>query len=159
MSLKKTLLIFAILFMIIFNSLIVNAVMAAPSPICEITGVVLDVIETKNNSLDYRISLDIIEISTFKQEGEIYCDNKYIERINDYHGALITLTEYNLNPLIKGQKINAKIHFSGDERSSRFSLTDVNILEQVTSLNNSITKKKSFFSNFWYKIKSFFSKS
>jgi len=128
------------IFIFIFVSQTVNSVPAPPSPTCEIIAIVLniqkvgavihkDFVEHPQKLLEYyKVKLDILNITTYKQEGVGSCDTSYIEKV-EKSGAILTLVEYEKNPIEKGQKIKAKIRFGGDERFSGYFLSDIQILE------------------------------
>ena len=137
---------------------IVNAVPAAPSPTCEITANVLMIEKTRTDiagrgippreNFDYyRVNLDILDISTYKQEGGRSCDNSYIE-LAEKSGQILILEEYNKNSISEGQKIKAKIHFGGDEWFGGYFLSDIQILEDTTTPQD----KKEVKLSYWYYI-------
>ena len=113
----------------------VSAVPAAPSPTCEIMANVLKIEKSRTDFASgprpgedfdyYRVNLDIFEITTYTQEGEMPCDNSYIERAEQYKGYIVFVEEYNKNPILEGQKIKAKVHFSGDELFHGYFLLDI----------------------------------
>lgn len=142
----------------VFAVQIVNAVPAAPSSTCEITANVLMIEKTRTDikgrgmppreDFDYyKVSLDILDISTYKQEGGRSCDNSYIE-LAEQSDLISTLAEYNKNPISEGQKIKAKINFSGDEWFSGYFLSDIQILEDITILPGEKEDELSY----WYYI-------
>jgi len=122
----------------------VNAVPAAPSPTCEIVAIVLniqkvgisvrsDFVESPSKVFEcYKVKLDILNITTYKQEGFGSCDSSYVEKV-EQSGAFLTLAEYEKNPIKEGQKIKAKIHFGGDEWFGGYFLSDIQILEDATT--------------------------
>ncbi len=113
-----------------------SSVPAAPSPYCEITAKVLSIEKTRTNFQNipgvssrgdfdyYRIKLDILEITMYKQEGDGSCDESYAERAENA-GWMIVLRDYNVS---EGQKIRAIIHYGGDEFFGGFFVSDINIL-------------------------------
>ena len=80
----------------------------------------------------YKVKLDILNITTYKQEGFGSCDSSYVEKV-EQSGAFLTLAEYEKNPIKEGQKIKAKIHFGGDEWFGGYFLSDIQILEDATT--------------------------
>ena len=80
----------------------------------------------------YKVKLDILNITTYKQEGFGSCDSSYIERA-EQSGQILTLAEYEKNPIKEGQKIKAKIHFGGDEWFGGYFLSDIQILEDAAT--------------------------
>jgi len=134
----------------------VYAVPAAPSPICEITAVVSGLEKTRTNTEKpdikgpngitmagegrknfdyYKVNLNILSISTYgqieyEQKDDLSCNYSYIKRA-EQSGQTLTLTEYNKNPILIGQKIKAKINFSGDEWFSGYFLSDIQLLENI----------------------------
>jgi len=141
-----------------FVSQVVYAVPATPSPTCEITATISSLEKTRTNieglgqppreNFDYyKVNLDILSISTYKQEGGRSCDNSYIE-LAKQSGQKLSLTEYNKNPISTGQKIKAKIHFSGDEWFGGYFLSDIQILEGTTTPQDT----KDIESSYWYYV-------
>lgn len=118
---------------------IANAVPAAPSPTCEIIAKVIKIEKTKivtppilqlSDEIEYyRVKLQILEISTYQKEGSRSCDDSYIKTAEEA-GQILTLKEYDKNPISQGQKIKAKIHFSGDERFHGYFLSDIKITKE-----------------------------
>ena len=141
----------------IFIAQVVYAVPAAPTPTCEIIATVLniekvgvvihkDFVESPSKVFKcYKVKLDILNITTYKQEGVGSCDNSYVERV-EQSGAILTLTEYEKNPIEEGQKIRAKIQFGSDEGFSSYFLSDIQILEDAATPQD----KKEVELSYWY---------
>lgn len=118
---------------------VANAVPAAPSPTCEIIAKVIKIEKTKivtppilqpSDEIEYyRVKLQISEISTYQKEGSRSCDDSYIKTAEE-SGQILTLKEYDKNPISEGREIKAKIHFGGDERFGGYFLSDIQILSQ-----------------------------
>ncbi len=136
---SKTIILLFICLINVFAAQVVYAVPAAPGPTCEITAEVLRAEKTRMNikgggnppreDFDfYRIELKIFEISTYEQEEPLSCDSSFMESA-EKSGQILSLDEYNKNPISQGQKIKAKINFSGDEWFNGYFLSDIKILE------------------------------
>ena len=136
----------------VFVVQIVNAVPAAPSPTCEVTANVLKIEKTRTNieglgqpprkDFDYyKVSLDFLEITTYKEEGISSCDNSYLD---EQSLPILSLAEYNKNPISEGQKIKAKIHFDGDEWFNGYFLSDTLILEDITTEKDKTTTELNY---------------
>lgn len=78
----------------------------------------------------WKVKLDITEITTFrKNSGDLgSCDNSYIETAEKV-SHIMSLSDYNNNPIQQGQKIRATIEFGGDEWFNGSFLENVQILE------------------------------
>jgi len=122
------------LLMIGFYIQIVNASTAAPSPTCSIIANVLKIENVKyENWSVVKITLDILKISTVQADWEwIKCNNSYIKFFKNYGSRWVMRLQdsENQNPVYIGQKIQAKIHFAGDENWSSFSLSDIQVFEK-----------------------------
>ena len=135
---KKFTVIPVLLLMMIFIVQFAFAVPAAPSPTCGITATVVrfDMLRNDIEGLGqpprkdfdyYNVTLNILNISTYQQEGGSSCDNSYIE-FAEKTGQVLTLTEFNKNQIQADQKIKAKIRFQGDEWFNGYYLYDIQIL-------------------------------
>jgi len=108
-----------------------NRAPMAPSVSCFIDAEVLSAKKTntnygefalnagRENSDYYLIKLDISDISTSNSSGVGSCDENYIKSAED-DGIIFSLTDFEKNPLSKGQKINATISADGDEYFSGY---------------------------------------
>lgn len=143
----------------IFMISFVYAVPAAPSSICEITANVLDVAKKQavigsfvpspngENIINYYdINIDIIGISTYKEERNIYCDENYTKNVESHdYPVILHEDKYNLTPILVGQRIKARIDFGGDEFFHGYFLSNVNIInnDSITKTEGNITCKDS----------------
>src|SRR3972149_4877699 len=128
----------SILVMVFLTFQIVMAAPAAPSPTCEITANIVGIEKTRTNfegrayltprqDFDYyKVRLKILEITIYKQEGTLSCDSSYIASA-EKSGQILSVGEYDKNPISVGQTIKAKIHFGGDEWFSGYFLSDVEV--------------------------------
>lgn len=144
----------------IFVARVAYAVPAAPSPTCTITATVLSIEEIKEQREDvfseehstyyvdyFLVELDILDISTFTQEGLKSCDGTYVEKAEKARQILFS-DDYEEMPISEGQKIEANIHFDGDERFAGFELSDVKILEDLSTLQGPEEVAPSL--SYWY---------
>jgi hypothetical protein len=138
---KLFLICFSLLFFFLFNRQIVLAVPAAPSPVCEIMAEIINLEKTKTQRPDvpaenqfdyYKVNLKISSISTWQKEGTRVCDNSLIESAQN---SILTAEEYNLQPILVGQKIKAKITFDGDEWFGGYFLSAIEIQKNSTNIN------------------------
>jgi len=130
-------------FFVLQQDKVVNAVPAAPAPTCEIVANVLEIKKTRTSFEDglhptkenfdfYIINLEVLEITTYNQEGSLLCDNSYIELAEQYKGYIVFLEEYNKSIILNGQKIRGKIKFGGDEAFRGFFLSDISVVKEKT---------------------------
>ncbi len=119
------------------------AVSSAPSPICEIVGDVLNVEKTTTITPPlnapsqkikyYSVRLKIISVSTYQEDDLTKnfgtCDSLY--SVNSKQETILFSDEYSKSPLIKGQQIKGRLHFSGDERFSGIFLSNISISLQI----------------------------
>ncbi len=140
----KNKIIISILSLTIFFSIFktVNAVVVAPSPICEITAEVLEIEKTRTQRPDispenqtdyYSVKLNVSSITTYKQISERLCDADYIELV-EKAGAILLLTEHNKNPIKEGQKIQTKVQFKGDAWFGGYFLSNTQTLEEAVTV-------------------------
>ncbi|MFH1608479.1 MAG: hypothetical protein ABH951_00465 [Patescibacteria group bacterium] len=135
----KKIILILVLMLSFFTARVIHAVPAAPSPTCEINA---DVLKVKKDNNYYNVTLNITKISTDQQEGDILCDNSYINIVKSYNYTLLFSDEYKKTPIYEGQKIQTKIHFEGDERFHGYFISNIKILEDVQKVR----------SNYWYYI-------
>lgn len=124
----------------------VYASQAAQSSVCLITADVLEV--TKKRELIsgskfqppgpdyyidyYHVRLAISEISLYKiAPGWMgNCDHSYAQKVQ-LNGTIMSLAEYQKNPILQGQRIKAYLDFGGDERFHGDFLSGVQVLGEV----------------------------
>ncbi len=134
-----------ILFFILslFTSQLINAVPAAPSPICGIKADVLNIEKTQKESFGYNteyysVSLIIKDVTTITQE-KVTCDMLY--KKDSQINSILTLEDYDKTPISIGQIIKTDIHFGGDERFNGNFLSNIQILEETIIPPKEITKQ------------------
>ncbi|MFZ5955529.1 MAG: hypothetical protein ACOYT4_03815 [Nanoarchaeota archaeon] len=123
--------------LLILNVAFISAVPAPPNPTCQVEAKITELEKTRtdfsrfdSDLIDfeyYKIRLDISNISTYKKDGNISCDEHYKE-LAENSDLILTLEEYNKTSLKKDDKINAKIHFKGDEWFNGYYVSDVQII-------------------------------
>lgn len=74
----------------------------------------------------YLTKLQIISVSTFREEETAKCQNLY--PANSEKETILILHEYNKTPIVEGQKIKGRIHRRGDERFSGIFLSNISVL-------------------------------
>jgi len=133
----------AILIMFINILLIPSAhsVPAAPSPTCELTAKILSIekIETKTTPIMmpsrdvefYSLELDILNVSTYYQDGDWSCQNGYGTGPNEIKFKIM-MNEYEQisQPLHSGQTIKGKVRFKGDERFHGHFISGIEIVNE-----------------------------
>lgn len=139
---------------IIFSSFLISARLAsavpvAPSPTCEIEADVLGVEETKtitppinapSQEIErYSINLKILKVFTFRDEGFTTCDSLY--QINSEKETILFPDEYNKSPFVVGQRINGRVHFSGDERFHGIFLSNTSVISQLPLESIEVSEK------------------
>jgi len=120
-----------------------QGVPAAPSPTCEITAKILNIekVETKTAPIMmpsrdvefYRLTLDILNVSTYQQEGDATCQDRYGTGPNR-NQFKIMMKEYEQisHSLNSGQTIKGKVRFRGDERFHGHFISGVEIVKELS---------------------------
>lgn len=113
-----------------------NRAPMAPQVTCSVEAEVLSAEKTttelnelaisagRENSEYYLIKLKISNITTADGNGFDSCDADYIKRVEE-EGAILSLANFEANPVTEGQKITAKIQANGDEYYSGYFLGDI----------------------------------
>lgn len=116
-----------------------SGVVAIEGLICEITANVISLEKTrttnevlreppKENFDYYEVSLDILEITTSQQGVFFSCDDSYVEMVGKAR-QILTITEYDKNPIQENQRIKAKIQSNGDEFFNGYFISEISVLE------------------------------
>lgn len=139
-----------------FSSTTAEASPVVPGPVCRVTFEVLEVKRRevvpdravgeviRGNDVGfeyYQVSLDGQSIATDLSQGDVECDSKYLQSLED-SGAILLPDDYQEVPLSKGAKVGAKVNYSGDEWFAGYFLSSVEIVEDLADGERHIAEVK-----------------